>query len=87
MMIDKINKEERRMRPLPHPPVIGGSFPALADLLSDPVTQAVMQADGVTAAHVWAVVERVMACNFRLSHARRPAVRLRNNVVYQATRG
>ncbi len=74
------------MRPLPYPPFTGGSFPALADLLSDPVTQAVMQADGVTAAHVLAVVERVMSSNFHMSHARIPAVRLRNNLVYQATR-
>lgn len=72
------------MRPLSHPSSIGGSFPALADLLSDPVTQAVMQADGVTAEHVMAVVERVMACNFRLSHSWRPAVPLRKNLVYRA---
>lgn len=40
---------------------IDGSPSALADLLSDPVIQAVMQADGVTAEQVIAVIERVIS--------------------------
>jgi hypothetical protein len=83
VIIDKTNKEERRMRSLPHPSSIGGSYPALADLLSDPVTQAVMRADGVTAEHVIAVVERVMASNVCLSHSRIPAIPLRKTLVYR----